>query len=435
MTNFLGTDDWLKSLLPYKTLWLGFSGGLDSTVLLHLLATSPLIKEKVQAIHVHHGLSSRADEWLRHCQAICESLAVPLIVQRVSVDSSANVEEGARMARYQVFSNWVRNDDCLLLAHHRDDQAETLLLQLFRGAGVDGLAAMASVNSFATGMLRRPLLGVSRADLENYALLHQLSFVDDESNQDIDYSRNFLRHDVFPLLRTKWPQVVKNLVRTVAHCQEAKKNLEALAAIDYPGLDAQGNRLSVAPLKNLAIERLANVLRVWFKINHVKLPSSSILNRIIQEVILANEDAEPLVCWGYNQLRRFHQTLYLLRNEQFIPSASCIAWLMLERPLMIGHQDEKPVYVTLSTAGINYLKDRRVDVRFRQGGELLVLHQQTKQLKTLFQEWQVPPWSRSAIPLLYVEDKLEAVIGFAVSDDFYRGCLDANPLTITSVES
>lgn len=437
MIDSLLTDDWLHSFASYHTLFLGFSGGLDSTVLLHSLASQPALVGKLQAVHIHHGLSVNAAAWQLHCQQVCDALTVPLIVRQVTFDCSANIEEGARNARYQAFSTLLQDNDCLLLAHHCDDQAETLLLQLFRGAGIDGLAAMAAVKTFAKGALVRPFLQHSRQALEDYARQHQLTWVEDESNQNSAFSRNYLRHNIMPLLQEKWPAVVSNLVRSAMHCQHAKQNLAALANIDCVPLGSPRDSLDLAPLQSLDHPRLVNVLRVWLQNNGVRLPSADVLNRLIDEVILASTDATPLVQWGDIVVRRYQQMLYVLRDDAphyYLPKewVNFPAALLLDRgdgpencePTPFSHNAIVDVgldYLSASrdVEGLRVPEGSRVSVRFRQGGELFFWRGQTKQLKKLWQQWQVPPWQRGLVPLLYIDNELAAVVGFAISDHYF----------------
>ena len=318
VTDGLLTEYWLTALAAYRQIMVGLSGGLDSTVLLHLLAREPALIGKLQAVHVHHGLSVNADDWLLHCQQFCDNLSVPLIVQKVECDARSNIEEAARILRYQAFSSLINEDDALVLAHHADDQAETLLLQLFRGAGIDGMAAMPAIKVLKKGTLLRPLLQHSRQTLEAYAQQNKLKWVDDESNQNSTFSRNYLRHQVIPLLQEKWPGITGNLARSAMLCQQAKMNLDSLAEIDIEGLSKQGDTLPLSSLRTLGPERMANVLRVWLRHNEVRRPQATTIIRIINEVILARGDATPIVEWGNVSVQRFQQHLHLLKNKKKI---------------------------------------------------------------------------------------------------------------------
>ena len=471
MTNSLLSQDWRVKLANYDVLYVGFSGGLDSAVLLHVLANDPTLFQKLHAIHIHHGLSKYATDWETHCQHYCETLGIPITVRRVTINSGANIEEAARLARYQAFSELVNLQDGLLLAHHQDDQAETLLLQLLRGAGIDGLSAMPTRKILAKGELLRPFLQQPRKHLEDYAKQHQLTWVEDESNQNAMFSRNFLRHRIMPLLREKWPEATASLARSAEHCQQARCNLDAFANLDCESIVTQKNSLELSALQHLDYPRLVNVLRVWLQANDIRAPSAKILNQLINDVILARKDATPVVQWGDVTLRRYQQTLYILKNKmvsshvtleavdnlsskhlrpttcsrdpKILPdeqhlrilldrtgsleqvagrrdlnSQNALEWLNFPNPFQLK-QDQGILSASPASEGLKILPGSEITVRFRQGGELFSWHGQTKQLKKLWQQWQVPPWQRDTIPLLYIDNKLAAVIGYAINDLFF----------------
>ena len=262
----------LQTLAPWRNApaWhIAFSGGLDSTVLLHLLANTEHLPPH-KAIHIHHGLQAAADAWPSHCQSICDRLGVPLHVMHVQVQPGASLERAAREARYQAFAEVVGAGEVLLTGQHRDDQAETLLFRLLRGAGVRGLAAIPMHRPLANGHLVRPLLDASRAELEAYAHEHQLTWIEDPSNADPRFSRNYLRHRVFPLLTERWPQAVSSLARTAEHLSEAQGLLDELAQMDLHAADQSSPfpwlplpSLALAPLRELSDARQRNVLRHW----------------------------------------------------------------------------------------------------------------------------------------------------------------------------
>lgn len=417
MTKLLLNAEWTTRLDEFTQLIVGFSGGLDSTVLLHLLASYPSLGPKLLAVHINHGISKNASSWQSHCEQFCFNLGIRFLSRSVQFNRCANIEEEARTARYQVFSSLLTATDCLILAHHREDQAETVLLQLFRGAGVDGLAAMTELSSLGLGSIARPLLSHSRAELESYAARHELKWVEDESNQEINYSRNYLRHQIMPLLLTKWPGVTGNLARTASHCQQAKANLDELAVSDYPELLVARKALFIDPLRTLSIERITNVLRVWLKRNHIQLPATTTFQRLIHEVINANADANPLVSWDGIEVRRYQHYLYV-DNKKVINLATAIEWAEFPSPLVLTEYNLHLIAKKVDE-GLVVPQNTAVIIRFRQGGEHFCWHGQTKQLKKLFQEWTIPPWLRDTIPLVYIDNQLAAVVGYAVSDLFY----------------
>ena len=342
---------------------------------------------------------------------------INFISRTVQFDRSANIEEGARIARYEIFSSLLTAKDCLLLGHHRDDQAETVLLQLFRGAGVDGLAAMMESGPLGKGTMVRPLLSYPREQLEHYAATHELKWIEDESNQDSKYSRNYVRHQIMPLITEKWPGVVANIARAATHCQQAKINLEELAIQDSPELVIPHRKLFIEPLKALSFERITNVLRVWLKKNQIQLPSTLTFQRLITEVIFASPDAVPQVAWDDIQVRRYQGYLYLDRIEvTSLPSS--IEWTNFPAPLVLEKYNLHLITEKVSK-GLMIPQDAKILIKFRQGGEQFCWHGQNKELKKLFQEWGIPPWEREKIPLVYINDQLAAVVGYAVSDLFF----------------
>ncbi|MFJ1267171.1 tRNA lysidine(34) synthetase TilS [Legionella lytica] len=410
--------DWLSYFNRFDKLIVGFSGGLDSTVLLHALASHSSLHSKLLAVHINHGISPNALAWQQHCERFCRHLGIHFITKAVQFDRSANIEEGARLARYAVFSSLLREQDCLVLGHHQDDQAETVLLQLLRGTGVDGLAAMTERGALGKGAIARPCLNSTRAQLAQYAKVRQLVWIDDESNQDVSYSRNYLRQKILPLLADKWPGATGNIARTALHCQQAKSNLDVLALQDCPELSFASDSLCITPLLKLDFARLANVLRTWLRKRKIQAPSTALLGRIIDELIFARIDAAPQVNWDKVVVRRYQQHLYLdKKNTIHLPNYS--EWLQFPSPLMLG-ADGFGVIAESARQGLVVPANAKITIRFRQGGETLVLHGQTKQLKKLFQEWQIPPWQRERTPLLYINDELAAVVNYAISDVFFN---------------
>jgi tRNA(Ile)-lysidine synthase len=443
------TDEWLVRLSHFSRLWVGYSGGLDSTVLLHCFMRVPELANKLSAIHVHHGLSVHADEWRAHCEAFCAHHAIALQVRFVELNHSANIEEQARVARFNAFASLVGKHDALLLAHHADDQAETVLLQLMRGAGVDGLAAMSPITSWSHATILRPFLQHTRATLEAYAITHHLSWIDDDSNDNVAFSRNYLRHDIMPLLKARWPGAVGNLVRTATHCQQAKTNLQDLAYQDCPELlirhpekilrakrraqddvplgvsDQDDATLSLNGLQSYSFERLANVLRTWIASHHLKSPSTQIFNQLITQVY-ARADANVCVQWDDIVIRRYQNRLYLSRPHRHCESPTARndgvdewEWSNFPNKCLLPQYNSYLSTVTAET-GLYIPSGCRITVRFRQGGESFFYRGQRKVLKKLLQQWQVPPWERDRIPLIWIDNELAAVVGFAISDTYYR---------------
>lgn len=417
VTDLLLSNEWLNRLAGFDRLLLAYSGGLDSTVLLQLLANEPALRSKLLLLHINHGISPNAQAWQAHCQAQARALQLPFFAESLQLDLSNNIEEKARKARYAVFAQYLQPKDCLLLGHHQNDQAETLLLQLFRGAGIDGLAAMMDFMPWDKAWLARPLFDYSRQVLLQYAEQRRLLWIEDESNQDSAYTRNYLRQEVMPLLLKQWPGLVSTLARTAEHAQQARHNLNTLALLDCTALRQTSPQLAIEALLPLDDDRLSNVLRYWLKQHALQMPSTRTFLRLIQELIRGREDAQPLVTWSGVRLRRYRHTLYLETTAKpALPES--LAWSDFPKPLTLAN-----AAITLnalpSDSGFSLPPGAVLTVAFRQGGERMRWRNQNKSLKKLMQEWGIPPWLRDRIPLLYVDNQLAVVVGYALSDLFF----------------
>lgn len=413
--SLLFNQAWINRLQSYSQLLVGYSGGLDSTVLLHALASIPALKHKLQAVHIHHGLSPTASCWQAHCEAFCHASFIPLSSHRVLISSASNLEEKARDARFDVFKTLLKSDGCLLLAHHQDDQAETMLLHLARGTGIDGFSGMLQMLPLSKGTIIKPLLDYSKQDLMDYAKQHGLSWVDDESNDNIAFSRNYMRHAVLPSLQKKWPHIAKNMSQCALHLQEAQKNLNDLAVLDYPELTQRLRHLPLPSLMHLSSARLNNVLRSWLSHLHIQAPSSKTFERLLSEVVYARVDGMPCVRWGDIEIRRYRQTLYVLKKSEF-HFLENIPWA--DFPSVLKLTPHESLVAVRATSGIYIPPDSHIEIRFRMGGEQIKLRGQTHCLKKLFQTWGIPPWVRAHIPLIYIDNELAAVLDFCTRDPY-----------------
>lgn len=413
----IGDDKVLVQMADYHQIYIGFSGGLDSTVLLHWLASNPLIKKKLRAVHVNHGLSPNAAQWALHCKKICENLGVDLFIKDLQLDASANIEETARLARYQVFEDLLEPGDCCALGHHQQDQAETLLLQISRGAGIEGLSSMPETRAAGKGIFfLRPLLKSSKVSLLSYASEHQLAFIEDESNHNNRFSRNFLRKAIFPLLETRWPKIIASFSRTASHCQQAQTLLYDLALIDCPALKA--SILDYLPLLALSRERISNVIRFWLKHNQARSPSTLVFDKILKELIYAKNDARPLVSWSHFSIKRQGGCLYFFNTKSQTFAIQMTQWKHFPKTIKVKPL-EKTLVAKLAESGIKIPVESEITLRFRQGGETFFYRRQTKSLKKLFQEWKVPHWQRNQILLVYINHELAMVMDYAISDNYY----------------
>jgi tRNA(Ile)-lysidine synthase len=385
------------------------SGGLDSTVLLHALHTMYGATDKVQirAVHIDHGLHPDAPHWAARGRQLCERLGVPLHIESVTVDvnSGDGPEAAARRARYAVFDRVIERDEVLLTAHHQDDQLETVLLRLLRGAGTDGLGGIAEHSRFGRGRLVRPLLELSRADLEDYARIAGLDWVEDPTNRDTSLDRNYVRHEIVPRLRERWPGLGKTLGRAARLNTEAAGLLDDLADSDARET-VRDQAVDLGGLRRLEPARQRNLMRYVLKCRGFSAPSEVQLRTGLEQLMSAAVDRRPAVQWGRAHIHRYRDRLYIL---DFDPGAAGAAMPAHYRWDGSGVIDMGPVrgrlrLVDEKSGGVaSAFAAEGIVVRFRHGGERIRESNQAhhKQLKKLFQERGIVPWMRGHVPLIY----------------------------------
>ena len=397
---------------------IAFSGGLDSTVLAHALATAgtgvPLI-----AIHIDHGLQADSAKWRSHCEAFAGSLDIEFrgLEVEVDVESGKGTEAAAREARYAALHGELEPGDWLLSAHHREDQAETLLLNLVRGSGPAGIAGIGAIRRFGPGWLARPLLHTDQAALRAYADEHGLDWVEDPSNIDRRFDRNYLRHEVLPVLQSRWPDIAARLQRSATHAGEASALLADLAKLDLEALGVEPGCLPVDGLLALSPARQRNLLRFALREQGLPTPTALQLERILKEILPARADAQPHVSWPGASVRRYRNRLYLLPEhlavvprgleigDTLVPLGEGLGELCLEQDA------ERGLSAELLEQGL------RLDVR--KGGEEFRPDGQghTRKLKKLLQEEGIVPWMRDRVPLVYAGERLVAVADLWIAAD------------------
>ncbi|MEI8055712.1 MAG: tRNA lysidine(34) synthetase TilS [bacterium] len=402
-------------------IFIAYSGGLDSHVLLHLLVQLRKIQSKfnfklqLAAIHINHNLSLNAKHWTKHCKKICKELRVECLVKNVNAKikiKDHSPEEIARKLRYKAFAKTLPKNAILVTAHQANDQAETLLLQLFRGAGPKGLAAMPTKVKFGKGWLMRPLLNFSREELLQYAKECKLKWIEDESNTDIKFDRNLIRHKLMPIIRKNWPGITTTLNRTASLCAAANELLENLAADDLASAVGDKGALNIESLRKLSLVRQNNALRFWLHTLHFSTPSAAKLNEIVRTMINSRSDASPVVRWRGTEIRRFQNYLYAM--SPLLPhDKKQVLQFDLKRPLKLPG-NLGVLRAKVSKKFLADFKGKKFTVQFRLGGEKLKLPKRlgTHELKKLMQEWQIPPWLRDRIPLVYCGSEIIAVVGY-----------------------
>ena len=409
------------------------SGGVDSVALLHALCERRDVTP-IGALHVDHGLHSDSARWAAFARSIADALDVDVVIRRAAVvEQGLGLEAAARAARYQAFEAYLEPGDWLLTAHHQDDQAETFLLHALRGSGPRGLAAMARSRPCGAGFVVRPLLDVARSDLKAYATEAKLRWLDDPANDDARFDRNFLRHNVLPMLKSRWPAAVDRLAQSALLSRGASDILDELAALDLERVGSP-RRLSVGLLSALSAERQINLIRFALRIRGLPAAPGSALRRIIAEVLPASVDAQPVVSWSGGEARRYRDGLYLLAPESDVKSV--VPALKLGHDTALG-PGQGCLHLTPSPRGLpKAMVEAGLDVRYRAGGERLrpQVGGRSRKLKTLLQEGAVVPWMRARIPLLYHETTLVAVADLwmdqdvQVEDGFVVEWLDRPPL-------
>lgn len=405
-----------------------YSGGVDSHVLLHclhVLRAQGLITNPLSAIHIHHGLSPNADSWWQHCQQVCQALAIPLQAAKVKVSKQnrQSLEAVARTVRYAKITELAPVHALVLLAQHQDDQLETILLQLKRGAGPKGLAGMAEFSEHVgdaytgkTVSFFRPLLNTSRADIIDYALHNQLQWIEDESNQNIDFERNFLRHKVLPTLIQKWPELAKTASRSAQLCGEQQLLLEEVSLQKLAAMRAEPDSLHIAPLLNLSSTWLHQLVRTWITELGIPAPSQAVLHKLKPELLMAKIDASPIIQWANWQFRRFDGRLFVIPAVEPVP-AHMMLWqgqgqIKLPKPLGIlqcqsSVKQSEDGDALLFTPEIGELKIHfgGYAQRFKPAN---IAH--SKSLKQWYKEWKIPSWQRDKIALLVQDGKPLALL-------------------------
>ncbi|PLK58308.1 tRNA lysidine(34) synthetase TilS [Candidatus Palibaumannia cicadellinicola] len=434
-----------ESIAGHNQLLLALCGGLDSTVLLEILKslrdannqkTGPQLS--LRAMHVHHGLSTHADLWVTHCEQQCRQRTVPFKVIRVKLETiptpKNGIEAAARNARYQALHDVLVPGEVLLTAQHQDDQAETLLLALKRGSGPAGLAAMAANSSLGDHRLLRPLLACSRAQLAAYAVALNLSWIEDDSNQNDRFDRNFLRLRILMPLQQRWPKFSQAATRSAQLCGEQETLLDELLKETLTTLVRSDGGLQLTPLLPMSHLRRGALLRRWLASQGAEMPSRQQLAHLWQEVALSRRDAVPQFAIGNKLLRRFRDRLYLLSTPiSAEPKVDALLWPVSTAQLLLPHHLGlliRQLNDTVISPNINIVNtsvsvirapqsDEGVSVRFGKVDGLLhiVGHRHGRTLKKIWQKLAVPPWQRRRTPLLFYNQRLIAAPGIFVTRD------------------
>lgn len=422
---------------PNIALVIAYSGGVDSQVLLHALVQlkhQAFISNPITVCHVNHGLSDNAKTWQQFAENACSKYGVQLVVKSVNIKAQAqqSLEELARDARYDALNTISDNPALILTGHHSDDQSETFLLALKRGAGLKGLSAMSEISQRETHRLVRPLLSISRQTILDYAKAHQLRWIEDESNTDISFDRNFIRNNVMPLLKQRWPSISQTINRSAAHCLEGQELLDELAEQDLVSCESEFDEpsLLVEPLLTLSKARFNNLIRFFLSQKNSLMPSTEQLKQLRSQLNAAS-DKTPSIKVGNCFFRRFKEAIYLTPHFEDISRWQHSVSLVDGSEKIMLPDNLGQLTFTLDLNVASQLASTAMTISLPKAGDLVSIRfthdnpkclpdyrQHTRTVKKVLQELNIPPWQRKRIAFLYYNEELVAGIGHFICQPF-----------------
>lgn len=409
-------------------LYVAFSGGLDSKVLLHALSCLQKLHlvSNVSAIHVNHGIQAFADQWQKQCQIDCQNYQIDFICSELQLakKGSNTSEETARNERYRFFESVIKQHQCLLFAHHQQDQAETLLFRLLRGCGLSGASAMPEYRSLGDGSLLRPFLELSRIEIEGYAKSKHLKWIEDPSNLLTDFSRNYLRHQVFPQIKLKWPNYAKTFSRFASISSEQSLLLDEIASEDLNFVLVNNGQLVVEKLQKLSSPRQKNLLHFWGKSQAGTAPSDKEIRSLIEQLDAAQTSGIK-VSFAAHFVQSYLGELYLTSKNEVDALNKKVIWENLNQPITLPNGLILSAHQT-NDVGLRLPKTtEKVWIDSRQGGERCQPEYRDKStdLKKIYQELNIPTWQRKWLPIIYYEREIAAIPSVFIAKDF----VSANP--------
>lgn len=404
-----------------RTIYIAFSGGLDSSTILHIfykLKKQKLI-HNLKAIHVNHNLQKNSASWEDNCASICSQFGIDLIVEHIKLESETNIEANARDLRYKCFAKHLEKNDILILAHHQQDQAETFLLHTFKGSGLKGLCSIPKIRKLEAGHAYRPLLNINREHITAYAKENNLTWINDHSNTDTKFNRNYIRHKVLETITPRWPAAVNCIARTIQHCNQAQALItEFIQPILNERTRLNTNILSIIGFHNMSAQLQDHIILSWLDLCAVPKPNSNKISEVRRNIVLAKQDKQPAIYWDKYCIRRYQKHLYLLKNLVEITTYDIeIDWNISENETLILPRNLGELTIkTDCKNGIDpkYLKN--VVVSFKQTGQRC---QPTGRIgshpiKKLFQEWKIPPWERHKIPIIKHKNNIISIANHCI---------------------
>ena len=394
----------------YDEFLIAYSGGCDSTALLYFAnKTARKNKINIRAIHVNHNLNKESKKWENHCKEFCKGINVELYIENVNIilKPGDSVEEKAREERYLSIYSQMGKKTLMMTAHHGDDQAETFLYQLFRGSGAKGLSSMPRIKKIKKGFHFRPFLAFNKKTLEDFVAFKSLSYVEDLSNNNTDFSRNFIRKEILPSIKRKWPSCASTISRSAQNLSELFKLNEDLATIDIQKFLVKNIcKLSIS-VRGLDKYRCNNVIRYWISKNNYRMPSSEQMNSIYSNVINAGKDKVPFFLCSEYEIRRHNDYIEIMLPLKKHDPSIIYKWKYMENLIITN------LSLNLSWNDLEKRFGRKiaydVEVRFRKSGENIKLYNSKKSLKDHMREINMPPWKRDRTPLIYIDKELRVI--------------------------
>jgi len=401
----------------YKLFLIAYSGGIDSTVLLYQLVKIKKNNPKIsiRAIHINHNMHINSNKWQIHCINTCKKYNIPLIIEKIDINITNNIEEQLRIKRYNLIYKNLLNREILLTGHHLNDQCETFFLSLKRGSGPTGLSAMSSETIFGKSKIVRPFLTKTREEIKTLANSNQLKWIEDFTNLNINYERNFIRHKILPVLEKKWPFFLRNCFRTTKICNEETILKNILLKEKIQKFLNFNECLNIGNFKNLKEELCKALIRYWISLKNIKTPSYNTIQRIYNEIIYNRKNASLKIIIQKNEIRCYKKFLYFVKIKKNIKNM-IIFWHdtchKLTLPNHLGY------IIRNNKEGINLPKPKNgelINIRFQHEGKILILgRQKQRNIKKIWQEHNIPPWLRNQIPLIFYNNQLISALGVFV---------------------
>ncbi|QJC36104.1 tRNA lysidine(34) synthetase TilS [Enterobacteriaceae endosymbiont of Donacia cincticornis] len=404
-------------LYNFKKILLAYSGGIDSTVLLYNLVK---LREKypliIRAIHINHNLHKKSDDWMKFCFLNCKKLNVLFIHKNIYINKNNNIEENARKKRYQIFKKIIKDNEILVTAHNLDEQCETFFLFLKRGSGPKGLSSMSTITMINNFKIFRPFLNISKNEIFNYAIKKKINWIEDPSNKDIKYDRNFLRNIILPKIINRWPFFQKNLARSIKNYDEQEKLLCDLMKPVLIKLIQKNNSLFISPLYSFKENKRNFIIRKWIEYNkYYYLPSRKLLNIIWNEIICCKNNNNPQIKIGEYSIRKYKNYLFCIKYFPNLKN-NILIWNDFKKSLILPNKLGKLtiLYHENNKKKITHIKKPEnkeiVYIKFNNPTEKYYFNnsEYKKNINNIWKNLNIPKWEREQIPLLFYNEKLIA---------------------------